>query len=139
MKLSEQELVERFELLDDWTERYAYLVELGRKLPDMDDAEKTEDNRVRGCVSQVWLISRVREGDTPALEFVGDSDAHIVRGLIALLQMLYSGRTPQEILDADIERVFRDLGLDEHLSPNRRNGFRSMVERIKSDAGSAAA
>src|SRR5438309_7040557 len=94
------ELVETFELLGDWEERYRYLIELGRKLPPMPESDKTEVNKVRGCMSQVWLTHKLIPGSPPKLEFQGDSDAHIVKGLIALLFKLLSGRSPQEILDA---------------------------------------
>lgn len=125
------DLAETFELLGDWEERYRYLIELGRKLPPMPDAEHDETHKVRGCMSQVWL-AHSREGGPPVrLAFRGDSDAHIVKGLIALLLGLTSGRTPQEILATDIASVFTRLGLEEHISMNRRNGFYAMVERIR--------
>ncbi len=132
------ELVETFELLGDWEERYRYLIELGRKLPPMADSEKTEASKVRGCMSQVWLTHRVKAGPPPRLEFHGDSDAHIVKGLIALLFKLCSGRTPQEILQTDVASVFARLGLENQITMNRRNGFYSMVERIKSLAAQAS-
>ena len=133
------ELVENFAQLGPWEERYRYLIELGRKLPPMADGEKTEATKVRGCMSQVWLVSQLRPGPPARLEFRGDSDAHIVKGLIALLFKLYSGRTPAEILALDAKAVFERLGLENHITMNRRNGFYSMVERIRGLAENAGA
>ena len=133
------ELADTFELLGDWEERYRYLIELGRKLEPMPDEEKDDAHKVRGCMSQVWLAHTVRDGAQKTLAFRGDSDAHIVRGLIALLLGLTSGKTPQEILDMDIAAAFTRLGLEQHISMNRRNGFYAMVERIKQMAATAAA
>ena len=126
-----EELADTFEMLGDWEERYRYLIELGRKLPPMPDSEHDEAHKVRGCMSQVWLAATRRPGPPVTLEFRGDSDAHIVKGLIALLLKLTSGRTPQEIVAADIGSAFTRLGLEQHITMNRRNGFYSMVERIK--------
>jgi cysteine desulfuration protein SufE len=130
-----------FALLDEWEDRYRYLIELGRRLPPFPEALRTESNKVRGCVSQVWLASAVMPngGAVPVLEFQGDSDAHIVRGLVAVLFALVQGKTPQEILATDTKAVFAELGLGEHLTPQRSNGFFSMVERIRTDARAAAA
>jgi cysteine desulfuration protein SufE len=133
------ELVESFEMLGPWEERYRYLIELGRKLPPLPDAERTEANKVRGCMSQVWLSSRLLAGPPSRLELRGDSDAHIVKGLIALLFKLYDGRTPREMLALDVKSVFERLGLESHITMNRRNGFYSMVERIRALAENAAA
>ena len=121
------ELVENFALFDDWEERYRYLIDLGRALPKMDDALKTEENLVRGCTSQVWLDAKI-ENNT--LHFIADSDAHIVRGLIGILVAAYQDKTLEEIKATDIEGAMSQIGLDQNLSPNRRNGFFSMVERI---------
>jgi len=123
-----EELKGNFSLFDDWEERYRYLIDLGKNLPPMDARLKTGKNKVNGCVSQVWMVAGFREG---RLEFVADSDAHIVRGLIAILRAAYVGKTPEEIKSTDIEESFRELGLEQHLSPNRRSGFFSMVETIK--------
>jgi cysteine desulfuration protein SufE len=126
-----------FALLDDWEDRYRYLIELGRDLPPMPDALHNDANKVQGCASQVWLASSVRQqgaGSPPLLEFQGDSDAHIVRGLVAVLLALYQDKTPEQILDTDAKSVFSDLGLKEHMTPQRSNGFFSMVERIFNDA-----
>jgi cysteine desulfuration protein SufE len=131
MAMDIEELADTFEMLGDWEERYRYLIELGRKLPPMPDAEHDEAHKVRGCMSQVWLGVTRKPGPPVTLEFRGDSDAHIVKGLIALLLKLTSGRTPQEILAADIGSAFTRLGLEQHITMNRRNGFYSMVERIK--------
>jgi cysteine desulfuration protein SufE len=131
-----------FALLDEWEDRYRYLIELGRGLPPFPETLRTDANKVRGCVSQVWLASAVRRdgaGSAPVLEFQGDSDAHIVRGLVAVLFALVQGKTPDEILCADARTVFAGLGLAEHLTPQRSNGFFSMVERIRADARAAAA
>lgn len=128
-------LAENFELLGPWEERYRYLIDLGRQLDPLPDEAYTEDNKVRGCMSQVWLTHDVTDDDPPRLTFRGDSDAHIVKGLIALLLMAYSGRTAEEIREIDIEDIFGRLGLESHLTVNRRNGFYSMVERIRQLAG----
>lgn len=128
------ELVETFEFLGDWEERYRYLIELGRKLEPLPDGDRNETNKVRGCMSQVWLTHRVEAGPPVRLVFSGDSDAHIVKGLIAILFQLLSGKTPQQILDTDVSVVFERLGLESHISMNRRNGFYAMVERIRQTA-----
>ncbi|MCQ2913905.1 MAG: SufE family protein [Alphaproteobacteria bacterium] len=122
------ELEDNFSFLDDWEARYSYLIELGNQLPKLADEDKNDANKVDGCMSQVWLKTKV-DGDV--LTFDGESDAHIVRGLIAVLQIMLSGKTKSEILNTDVPSVFAKLGLDAHLSPTRRNGFFSMVERIK--------
>ena len=126
-----------FALLDDWEDRYRYLIELGRDLSPLPEQLRTDANKVRGCASQVWLASKVEPpsaGKSARLHFQGDSDAHIVRGLIAVLFALFDGRTPEEILRTDARAVFAGLGLSEHLTPQRSNGFFSMVERIRRDA-----
>ncbi|HEY8006232.1 MAG TPA: SufE family protein [Methylocella sp.] len=133
------EIVENFNYLDDWEDRYRYLIELGRGLEPLDDAAHNDSTKVRGCVSQVWLESRAGKDDSgsPILHLKGDSDAHIVRGLVALLIALYSGQTATQILAADAEGLFETLGLSTHLTPQRSNGVHAMVERIKSDARAA--
>jgi cysteine desulfuration protein SufE len=131
-----------FALLDDWEDRYRYVIELGRALPPLPDALRTDANKVRGCASQVWLASKVRapaQGTGPVLEFQGDSDAHIVRGLIAILFAMFQEKTPEAILSIDAQAAFAELGLKEHLTPQRSNGFFSMVERIRNDARALAA
>ena len=133
-----EEIVENFAMLDDWDDRYRYLIELGRTLDPLPEAAHNEDNRVRGCVSQVWLLTRAGdEGGQKRLFFKGDSDAHIVRGLVALTLALFSGQTPHSILRTDAQALFDELGLGSHLTPQRSNGMRAMVERIKSDARAA--
>ena len=133
------EIVENFALLDDWDDRYRYLIELGRMLEPLPDVLHTESNKVQGCASQVWLHTTVLPKPEPALRFQGDSDAHLVRGLIAILLALYSGKAAREILNTDAVALFEKLALREHLTPQRSNGFRSMVERIKRDAQAALA
>lgn len=129
------ELADEFELLGDWEERYRYVIELGKDLAPISDAERTDDHKVRGCASQVWLVTEPEADGT--LAFRGDSDAHIVRGLIAILLRLYSGRSPAEILAFDIKTAFETLGLTGALSSQRSNGLASMVARIRRDAGAA--
>jgi cysteine desulfuration protein SufE len=131
------ELKDEFELLGDWEERYRYVIELGRELAPLADAERTDAYKVRGCASQVWLVTEPQADG--ALKFRGDSDAHIVRGLIAILLRLYSGRTPGEILAFDAKAAFEALGLSGALSAQRSNGLASMVARIRRDAEVAAA
>ncbi|MBX3508559.1 MAG: SufE family protein [Parvibaculum sp.] len=134
-----QELIDDFAFLDEWEDRYRYVIELGKGLEPLSDAEHSPANKVEGCVSQVWLVNETRKdaaGQT-LLHFRGDSDAHIVRGLIAILMRLYSDKTPAEILDIDAREVFAKLGLNEHLTPQRSNGLYSMVARIQADARSA--
>ena len=135
------EIKDNFTLLDDWDDRYRYVIELGRTLDPMPEAEHSTANKVQGCASQVWLSKQVGHGGTgePLLKYLGDSDAHIVRGLVAILLTLYSGRTPQEILGTDAIAVFDEFGFREHLTPQRSNGLRAMVERIRSDAREALA
>ena len=134
------EIRDNFELLEEWDDRYRYVIELGRTLAPMPEAEHSAANKVNGCVSQVWLSRQIDRGDgEPRLNYLGDSDAHIVRGLIAILLTLYSGRTPQEILATDAAGVLDEFGFREHLTPQRSNGLRSMVERIRDDARQALA
>jgi cysteine desulfuration protein SufE len=135
------EIIENFALLDEWDDRYRYVIELGRSLAPLNERDRNDTNKVQGCASQVWLSTAVRpNGQTgPVLSFVGDSDAHIVRGLIAILFAIYSGKHARDILATDAVALFERLGLKEHLTPQRSNGFRSMVERIKSDARGALA
>jgi cysteine desulfuration protein SufE len=133
------DIIENFSLLEDWDDRYRYVIELGRSLPELAESEHNEANKVQGCASQVWLATRVAPNGAggPVLTFLGDSDAHIVRGLIAILFAVYSGRHARDILATDAIAVFERLGLREHLTPQRSNGFRSMVERIRADARTA--
>jgi cysteine desulfuration protein SufE len=135
------EIIDNFSLLDEWDDRYRYLIELGRDLPPLATEAHIEANKVRGCASQVWLDTSVRPNGAggPVLTFVGDSDAHIVRGLIAILFAMYSGRSAKHILATDAVALFEKMGLREHLTPQRSNGFRAMVDRIHSDARAALA
>lgn len=129
------EIRDNFELLDEWDDRYRYVIELGRMLTPLPDEEHSAANKVQGCASQVWLSRRLESaGDEQVLRFLGDSDAHIVRGLIAILLTLVDGKTAREILATDAIAVFDELGFAEHLTPQRSNGLRSMVERIRADA-----
>lgn len=131
-------IIEDFELLDNWDDRYRYLIELGRALPPFPEERRTEQSKVQGCASQVWLVSDASDGpEGPRLAFHGDSDAHIVRGLVAILLALYSDRPASDILSADPGAVFARIGLKDHLTPQRSNGLRSMVERIRADARAA--
>lgn len=123
-----KEIKETFELMDEWEDRYRYIIDLGRNLPDFDEKDQTEENRVHGCTSQVWLIYE-KNGDK--ITFKGDSDAHIVRGLVYIIMTIFSRKTPQEIVDTDATAILTELGLSQHLSPMRTNGLFSMVERIK--------
>lgn len=133
------DIIDGFSLLDQWEDRYRYVIELGRSLVPLPDCARIEANKVRGCASQVWLAASVQpDGPTGgALTFVGDSDAHLVRGLIAILLALYSGHQARDILCTDATALFERLGLREHLTPQRSNGFRSMVERIRAEARAA--
>jgi cysteine desulfuration protein SufE len=135
------EIRDNFALLEDWDDRYRYVIELGRTLDPMPEAEHSAANKVQGCASQVWLSKQIARNTSsePLLNYLGDSDAHIVRGLIAILLTLYSGRTPQQILATDAIAVFDEFGFRDHLTPQRSNGLRAMVERIRSDAREALA
>jgi cysteine desulfuration protein SufE len=132
------EIIENFEFLDDWEDRYRYVIELGRQLEPLGEADYHDANKVRGCASQVWLIS-VAQGpsDDPVMHYRGDSDAHIVRGLVAILIALYSGRRAGEIASLDVEPLFDRLGLREHLTPQRSNGLFSMVAKVRAEAAAA--
>jgi cysteine desulfuration protein SufE len=131
-----EDVVANFEMLDDWSDRYGYIIELGDSLPPMDPGLKTAETKVDGCMSQVWMIASPNEGK---LDIVADSDAHIVRGLIAILLAMYSGKSAETILATDPDATFAKLGLDKHLSPGRSNGLQSMVRRIKAFAAAERA
>jgi cysteine desulfuration protein SufE len=134
------EINENFALLDEWDDRYRYLIELGRMMPPLPEAARTDVNKVQGCASQVWLTTDIAPGPSgPVLTFVGDSDAHIVRGLIAILLAIYSHKPADDILATDALALFDRLGLREHLTPQRSNGLKSMVGRIRNDARHALA
>jgi cysteine desulfuration protein SufE len=130
-----QEIIEEFSLFDEWEDKYAYLIDLGKKLVPLPDADKTEANRVRGCTSTVWLVKHPDPMGQGKHIFIADSDAHIVKGLVAILLRVYSGRTTAEINAVDIDYLFQSLGLSQYLSPSRSNGFFAMVGRIKQLAG----
>ena len=133
------EIIDNFAILDDWDDRYRYLIELGRELEPLDEAAHNDRNKVRGCASQVWVETSVaQDAEGTKLKLRGDSDAHIVRGLIALVFALYSGQTREHILATDAQELFKSLGLSAHLTPQRSNGVRAMVERIKNDARAVA-
>ena len=126
-EISLEDVEETFDLMDDWEDRYRFIIELGRKLPPLSEADYTEENKVRGCASQVWMVTREEDG---RIIFVGDSDAHIVKGLIAVLLIIFSGKTAAEIAAIDARAILDKLGLAEHLSPMRTNGLFSMLQRI---------
>jgi len=129
-----EEIRDAFSMFDDWADRYQFLIDLGHKLPPMDPADKTEETRVKGCQSNVWLVAHPIAG-TGRIEFVADSDSSIVKGLVAILWRVYSGQPADKILSFDIEKLLTDLELDQHLTMNRRNGLAGMVQRIKALAG----
>lgn len=129
------ELTDSFSVLDDWMDKYGFIIELGRTLPPMDDALKVPANKVLGCQSQVWLVGEPRDG---ALALTADSDAHIVRGLVAIVMMIFNGKAPAEVASLDPRPIFAELGLDQHLSQGRSNGLLSMVGRIKDIAAAYA-
>ena len=135
------ELTEAFEMFDAWEDRYRFLIDLGRELPAFPAEQKTEANIVHGCQSQVWMIaeSRADEREDERIEFLADSDSTIVKGLIAILRAVYSGYTPREILQFDVNGLLQSLGLDQHLSMGRRNGLAGMVTRVKTLATQMAA
>lgn len=123
-----QTIIDTFSILDDWEDRYAYLIDLGRNLPSFPEDQKTEANIVKGCTSQVWMVLTIKNDK---INIIADSDAHIVRGLIALVIAVYNDKSIPEMQSINIEALFSEIGLSDHLSPNRRNGFFAMVERIK--------
>jgi len=133
-----EDIVETFQFLDDWEDRYRHIIDMGKAMPDLDPAFQVPATKVDGCASQVWLVPDVRQEDAPRVYFTGSSDAMIVRGLIAVLQVLYSGQTAETILATDAAAKFAELGLDQHLSAQRSNGLRAMIERIRAIAADAA-
>ena len=135
--MSIESIIDDFAFLDDWEDRYRYVIELGKALPPLTDAERTDANKVRGCASQVWIVRDVQDGDDPVMSYRGDSDAHIVRGLIAILLALYSGQKASRVLEIDAEEQFRAIGLRDHLTAQRANGLASMISRIRKDAALA--
>jgi cysteine desulfuration protein SufE len=141
MTTSLDDIVANFELLDEWDDRYRYLIELGKELEPLPEEAHVDANKVRGCASQVWLVCHREGGSGPQtrLSFVGDSDAHIVRGLVALALAIFSGSEAAQILATDAFAIYERLGLAAHLTPQRSNGVRAMIDRIKRDAEAAAA
>lgn len=138
--MSIDELLSEFEFLGDWEERCDYLIDLGFELPEMPESAKTEETRVHGCQSNVWLITNVKDTNGQSvMEILADSDAMIVKGLIAVLLTIYSGKTPRDILDIDVKDIFEQLGLNRHLSTARKNGLNGMVQRIRGLAASVIA
>jgi cysteine desulfuration protein SufE len=135
--MSYADLAENFAMFDEWDDRYSYLIDLGRKLPVLPHDYKTDAYKVRGCMSQVWMVPGHPSGAPEKFAFAADSDASIVKGLIAVLGILFSGQTPEAIAKIDVDQAFRTLGLDQHISPSRRNGLVSMVEKIKGYAKAA--
>jgi cysteine desulfuration protein SufE len=130
-----EQIIDDFAYLDEWEDRYRYVIELGKQLPDLPDADKTAENKVQGCASQVWVVSHAADDSAdPVMTFDGDSDAHIVRGLVAIVLTVYSGKHASEIARTDAIETFSKIGLVEHLSAQRANGLRSMVKRIREDA-----
>ncbi|MFB9951386.1 SufE family protein [Rhizobium puerariae] len=129
-----EQIIDDFAFLDEWEDRYRYVIELGKQLPDLADDDKVPENKVQGCASQVWLVSHVDGGADPVMTFEGDSDAHIVRGLVAIVLAVYSGKRASEIAATDAIEIFDRIGLVEHLSSQRANGLRSMVKRIREEA-----
>lgn len=129
--MTTEELLENFKLLESWEDRYKYVIDLGKALPPMPDAEKNDANKVQGCMSQVWFKFLPSQENPPKIDFLADSDAFIVKGLAAILHIIYAGKTPAEISRIDLHGFFQQLGLESHLSMNRRNGFYAMAERIR--------
>jgi cysteine desulfuration protein SufE len=123
-----------FEFLDDWEDRYRYIIELGREMPPLDETQKSAANKVDGCASQVWLVSEKLESMPVTINFHGDSDAHIVRGLVAIVTSAFTGKTVEEIIALDADELLKSLGLNDHLSQQRSNGLRAMIRRIKTEA-----
>ena len=128
------QIIDDFAFLDEWEDRYRYVIELGKALPDLPEDKRISANKVQGCASQVWLVTHSDGGTDPVLTFEGDSDAHIVKGLVAIVLATYSGKPASEIARLDALDVFGKIGLVEHLSPQRANGLRSMIKRIRNEA-----
>ncbi len=135
---SVEQLVHDLTYLDEWEDRYRYIIELGRELVPLNESDKNESTKVRGCVSQVWLRFDLETANPPRMVFQGESDAHIVNGLIAILLRLFNHKTPKEILEIDAKGLFHKIGLDAHLSPQRSNGLTAMVNRVHRDATDVA-
>ena len=130
-----QEMIDDFAFLTDWEDRYMHVIDMGKALEPLEPSEKTDAHKVKGCVSQVWMVSEVRDGK---LYYRGDSDAHIVKGLVAVVLEIFNSRAPEEILKLDANTILEELDLSEHLSPQRSNGLKAMIERILSQAAALA-
>jgi len=128
------DLIADFSFLDDWEDRYMHVIELGKNLAPLKGAERNDQTKVKGCVSQVWLVQDVSDAKPPVITYRGDSDAHIVKGLVAIVLTIFSGRTAKDIVDIDAARILAKLGLAEHLTPQRSNGLHAMIARIRQDA-----
>lgn len=136
--LTLDEILKNFEFLEDWEDKYRYVIELGRTMPEFPDDKRTAEYKIEGCVSQVWLVKTLDDrSDEPILTYLGDSDAHIVKGLVALVLAAFSGQKASEIIAFDTDNLFSQIGLREHLTPQRSNGLSAMVNRIKHDATEA--
>ena len=132
-----QDMIDDFAFLSDWEDRYMHVIDLGKALAPLSEAEKTDVHKVKGCVSQVWLVSENGGGDDPILTFRGDSDAHIVKGLVAVTLQIFSNRKASKIRELDAAAILKELELEEHLSPQRSNGLKAMIGRIKAEAQAA--
>ncbi len=135
--LTIEDVIETFSLFDDWEDKYRYVIELGRMLPPFPEGARTDENKVRGCTSQVWILPHLSDENPPRFYFDGDSDAHIVKGLVAITMLIYSGKTPKEAIEIDARAILDQIGLSEHLTPSRSNGLFSMVTRIREMATEA--
>jgi cysteine desulfuration protein SufE len=138
MSTSIETIKSDFEFLDNWEDRYRYIIELGRDMSPLEEADKNASNKVDGCASQVWLVSNTHNTNPVIMDFHGDSDAHIVRGLVAIITSAFTGKTPADIVALDTDELLKALGLDAHLSQQRSNGLRAMVRRIKAEAAAIA-
>lgn len=136
--MSIDDIIENFSYLDEWEDRYKYVIELGKELEPMPAALQVDANKVRGCSSQVWLSTQtLNDGDETRLHFLGNSDAHIVRGLVSITLSIFNDKTPAQIVDLNVEDIFKKIQLREHISAQRSNGLNSMLQRIKADAQAA--
>ena len=132
-----QDMIDDFTFLDDWEERYSHVIDMGKSLAPLEASERNIATKVKGCVSQVWLVSEHGDGPDPILSFRGDSDAHIVKGLVAVALQIFSGRPASLIQTLNAEAILKQLSLEEHLSPQRSNGLKAMIARIKAEAKAA--
>lgn len=136
--MSIDDIIENFSYLDEWEDRYKYVIELGKELEPMPDVLQVDANKVRGCSSQVWLSTQTSsDGDETRLHFLGNSDAHIVRGLVSITLSIFNDKTAAQIVELDVEDIFKKIQLREHISAQRSNGLNSMLQRIKADAKAA--